>query len=84
MDTKSIRKRIERGIVLAATQRPRRFRDFWIVNGWHCAPDSCACTDHEIHPEVTCKHMAACAVWEAREHVRGAARFSYGRNKRVD
>lgn len=65
------RERVEREIVLAATQEPRRIGGAYVVSGWFCDLDSCACPDHE-HTGATCKHMVAAAVWEARERRRAA------------
>jgi hypothetical protein len=64
--------RVDRGIVIATTQAPRKggrplrrkrlvLRDV----------DSCACPDFE-HTGATCTHMLCCTICSARENVRAA------------
>jgi hypothetical protein len=68
----AVRQRIERGIIIAATETPHKVKDFYVIHGWHSDAESCACPDHE-YTGATCKHMVCATIWEAREHVRSVA-----------
>jgi hypothetical protein len=67
----SLQQRINRGIILAATQVPQKINGSYVVNGWFTDGESCACPDFEF-TGATCKHMAAATIWAARENVRAA------------
>jgi hypothetical protein len=68
-----VRRRIERGIILAATQKPFKIGDAYVVSGWFCDGRSCACPVFEFNHGELCKHCYAGAVWEAHEHTKGVA-----------
>jgi hypothetical protein len=61
--TESIRQRAERGVILAAIQKPAKIDGYYVVSGWFCDLDSYACDDHR-YGGGTCKHMFAAAIWE--------------------
>jgi hypothetical protein len=63
--------RVDRGIVIATTQAPRKGGGHYVVSGWSCDVDSCACPDFE-HTGATCTHMLCCTICSARENVRAA------------
>lgn len=43
-------------MILAAIQKPAKIDGYYVVSGWFCDLDSCACDDHQ-HRGGTCKHM---------------------------
>jgi len=51
-------------VILAAIQKPAKIDGYYVVSGWFCDLDSCACDDHQ-YGGGTCKHMFAAAIWEA-------------------
>ena len=63
--------RIQRGIVLAAIEKPRKIAGAYVVSGWFTDGASCACPDHEF-TGATCKHMVAATIWQARENASAA------------
>jgi SWIM zinc finger len=65
-------KRVERGVILAATLRPKKIGSTWVVNGWMTDVDTCACPDFEFQGGQ-CKHQIRAQVWESRENVRSVA-----------